>query len=297
MHSAEVPAAWSEPPTRPVPPLADQDGHAAYRSPGDAATPTVPPGPADDSVLLGEAAPNQQYLGGRLAYTQGEAESLDPLSPRFVARIIVQAIVFATIYWVGFVILFILFRTDGKVVYSLWTLVVAAGFWLSPVWTSVSEWKLMIDNKAAAFGAAFEHIAWVFRRRQTPVRKLSVQRMSLGGDTRDYLYAQDGIFRAYVACFPYGQDLYIGWTLWWRISPLGWLWTVIMRMWQTFTLRGSELHNIHRYDYGKALREAVHSAAREGVDAAVGKVSFQGAGTVGSEIPIETAGLSRRAPG
>jgi len=289
--------ATLDPPSRPVPPPSSQAVHNPYPPPGDATPGTVPSPSTDDNALLGEAAPNQQYLGGRLTYTQGEAESLDPLSPRFFARLIVQAFVFATIFWIGLVILGILFRADGKVVYGLWTLAVGLTFWLSPVWTSVSEWKLMIDDKATAYTAAFEHIAWVFRRRQTPVQMLSVKRISLGAASRDYLYAQDGIFRAYIACFPYGQDLYIGWTLWWRISPLGWCWTVFMRTWQTLTLRGSELHNIHRYDFGKAMREAVHSAAREGVDAAIGKVSFQGTGTIGSEIPIETTGLSRRTPG
>jgi hypothetical protein len=288
--------ALPTPPQRPAQPTG-QDGREPYRAPNDSAPRNIPPRPLDDNALLGEAAPNQQYLGARLTYVQGEAESLDPLSPRFFARLVMQAFIFATIFWIGLVILGAIFRTDGKVVYGLWVLVVGFAFWLSPIWTSVSEWKLMIDDKAAAYAAAFEHIAWVFRRRQTPVQKLSVKRISLGQASRDYLYAQDGIFRAYVACFPYGQDLYIGWTLWWRISPLGWCWTVFMRTWQTFTLRGSELHNIHRYDYGKALREAVHSAAREGVDAAVGKISFQGAGTIGSEISIEATGLSRRAPG
>lgn len=232
----------------------------------------------------------------RLAYSQGEAESLDPLSVRFVARLFVQVVVFATIFWLGLAVLFVLFRTGTRAPYLLWVVAVGLAFWLSPVWTSVSEWKLVLDAKAPAFQAAFEHIAWVLRRRETPLQKLNVQRLSLGSASRDYLYAQDGIFRAYVSCFPYGQDLYVGWSLWWRISPLGWCWIAVKRTWQTFTLRGSELHNIHRYDDAKALREAIHAAAREGVDAAVGKIDLQGAGTIGSEIPIKMTGLSRRAP-
>ena len=103
---------------------------------------------------------------------------------------------------------------------------------------------------------------------------------------------QDGIFCGYVVSLPYGRDLYVGWTYWWRLSAVRWLWTALTRAYQHLTFRGSQLHAVHRYDSAKALREAIHGAARQGLDAATGVVEFQGAGTIGSQLKIEPVGLA-----
>ena len=42
--------------------------------------------------------------------------------------------------------------------------------------------------------------------------------------------------------------------------------------------RGTNLYVTLRYDYARAMREAMHSVAREGVDVAVGRVQAQGQG-------------------
>ena len=158
-------------------------------------------------------------------------------------------------------------------------------FW--PFRIALSEWNFMIDGEGDAAPNVFNHIAWAFQKRETPVA-FRVQRLHLGQSaSRDYLFVQDGVFRGYVSAFSYGRDLYIGWTYWWRLSPWGWGILSLRRLWQTMTLRGSELHRIHRYDRAGALREAIHGAAREGVDAATGVVPLQGKGTVGSDIPVE----------
>jgi hypothetical protein len=253
----------------------------------------VLPEDSRDSELLGQSAPNQQYLGSRLLFREGEAESLDPLSPRFLKAILVHAVIVYVIWAVGAILLFILGAVVGSrtlefLLLGLWWLAVGIVFWWAPVWVSLSEWKFMLDGKGGAADAAFQHIAWVFRRRATPVTGLKVQRLSLGGGrTRDYLYVQDDVFRGYVACFAYGHDLYVGWSLWWRISPVQWLWIGLVRIYQALTLRGFELHKIHRYDMAKALREALHGASREGLDAVTGMVSYAGDGTIGAEIPLE----------
>lgn len=252
------------------------------------------PDTSGESELLGQAAPNQQYLGQRLLYQQGDAESLDPVSPRFVKAILVHALIVYVVWAVGAIVLAVVFEVAvGSsaltfLVVGLWWLVMGIVFWWSPVWVSLSEWKFMLDGQAQSANAAFEHIAWVFKRRATPVTGLKVQRLSLGaGASRDYLYVQDHVFRGYVSSFAYGNDLYVGWSLWWRISPVHWLWIAFVRIYHAITLRGFELQRIHRYDNAKALREALHGAAREGLDAVSGMVSFAGRGTIGSEIPIE----------
>lgn len=200
--------------------------------------------------------------------------------------------------WIaGTIVIFIIFGAAdlqlALVISGVFQFVLGFVVWWQPVWVPISEWKFMLDGKGEIANAAFEHSASAFRRRGTPVTP-RVQRILLGRDaSRDYLYVQDGIFRGYLVAFPYGRDLYVGWTYWWRLSTVHWLWIGLTRIYHHLTLRGSQLHAIHRYDGAKALREAIHSAAREGLDAASGLVAFEGRGTVGSDLRVEEIGQAR----
>ena len=264
--------------------------------PGDA-SPMAPPAGLRDTELLGEAGANEQYLGERLLYRDGEAESLDPLTWRFLKALvvhwfalsIVSSIGVALVYFIGGAIN----RTFGMVLALLFALVMGVLLWWAPVWVPISEWKFMLDGKSERAWPAFEHITWAFLQRSTPVSP-RVQRINLGdGLTREYLVVRDGIFCGYVVSLPYGRDLYVGWTYWWRLSAVRWIWIGLTRAYQHLTLRGSQLHTVHRYDSAKALREAIHGASRQGLDAATGVVEFRGQGTIGSQLKIESVGLAR----
>ncbi len=240
--------------------------------------------------MLGEAAPNDQYTGLRLVYGEGPAQSLDPLSWRFFLALCFHWLIGYALSWVLIGLLFLLGVRSPDAIGIVWLLWFVA-FAFTPVLASISEWKFMVDGKGEAAPQAFDHIAWVIRARETPINRLSVRRVRLGlGASRDYLYGQMGMFRGYVSCFSFGRDLYIGWTFWWRLSTIRWWLLFIQRLFHIVTLRGSEVHSIHRYDNAKALREAIHSAARQGVDAASGEIAFQGSGTIGTDIPIDTLG-------
>jgi hypothetical protein len=144
-----------------------------------------------------------------------------------------------------------------------------------------------------AVAEVLDHIAWVLRGRATPLTSLEVRRLHPpGGETvKDYLELRSTIFYGYVACFPYGTDLYVGWAFWVRLSPFWYLCMVIMRIWQSLTNRGNDLYTSLRFDTARALREVMHSAAREGTDVAVGERQGQGRGIVGTAIRVtESAG-------
>jgi hypothetical protein len=155
----------------------------------------------------------------------------------------------------------------------------------------------MVDDKAEIAPTAFEHITWAFHRRQSPVSSLRVKRLGQGHARRDYLQVRDRVFTGYVSCFPYGGDLFIGWTLWWNLSPFRWCLIAAGRLWQMLTMRGTYVHVLARYENGKALREALHGAAREGIDVASGTIAAQGYGTIGSEIPVELVAAPAELPG
>ena len=103
---------------------------------------------------------------------------------------------------------------------------------------------------------------------------------------RDYLELNSGIFYGYVACFGYGQDLYIGWTYWSKLSPIRYVFIFFARLWQSLFNRGSDLYVSLRFDSARALRKTMHRATRQGVDVAVGRLEAQGQGIIGSAIPV-----------
>ena len=103
---------------------------------------------------------------------------------------------------------------------------------------------------------------------------------------RDYLELNSGIFYGYVACFGYGQDLYIGWTYWSKLSPIRYVFMFFARLWQSLFNRGSDLYVSLRFDSARALRKTMHRATRQGVDVAVGRLEAQGQSIIGSAIPV-----------
>jgi hypothetical protein len=258
--------------------------------------------------LIGRSQPNQTYVGHRLLYEQNIVESMDPLSWTFVKEMLFQALM---IWFAGFALsivpslIFIVGSAQNSGVLRLLGglgLFIAGPvlwvyFWFHRISAVKSEWKLLVDDQGPAAGQVFAHITWALKRRRTPIRSLKVRRLSQPGrQQRDYLELRDGIFTGFVSAFAYGDDLYIGWSLLWNLSPFRWVIAWLGRLYLVFTGRGSQLHLMHRYENAKAMREAMHSAAREGVDAAAGAVACQGSGTIGSDIEVEVVASSDDVP-
>jgi hypothetical protein len=262
--------------------------------PGDGAWPGGSSGPDLADAALGQATPNAQYLGHRLVYKDVPEGSFDPLGN---SKLLMQFALHLLLYWVVYSIgallggivlaLFGLVIRNFSVAVVLWCiaaviigLAFACLYWLVPVPAQLSEWKFFVDGKASVAPVTFDHIAWALQQRQTPLDSVQVRRLNLaGGEGRDYLEVRRGLFSGLICSFAYGQDLYVGWTFWLRISPLRYLLMLLARLWQTLMRRGTDLYVSLRYDYARAMREAMHSAAREGVDVAIGHERPQGQGT------------------
>jgi hypothetical protein len=185
------------------------------------------------------------------------------------------------IWWLGAfigVIVLVLFSlvhagTVGVVLFGLAAgvvgLTLAICYWFLKIPIQLSEWKFSLDRRADAAPLVFNHIAEVLKQRRTPLDSLLVRNLNLPGvGNRDYLELRTGMFYGYVACFPYGDDLFVGWTFWVQISPIRHLFMFIARMWQNITGKGNDLYQSLRYDDARAMRETMHSAAREGIDVA-----------------------------
>ena len=262
------------------------------------------PQAAEAAAAVGLGTPNAQYLGLRLVYDKEPEGSFDPLgNTRLLVQFARHFLQYVVLYFLGgfvsaIVLLFLhlLGLPVGVAVtlLSIGALLTAIVFgclyWLLPVPALLSEWKYSVDDKAAAAPVAFEHIAWAVRLRQTPLDLIQVRHLNLaGGQGRDYLELRRGLFTGFISCFAYGQDLYVGWTFFLRISPLRYLLMALARVWQTLKRQGTDLYVTLRYDYARAMREAMHSVAREGVDVAVGQLRPQGQGIIGEAVKVKVS--------
>jgi hypothetical protein len=253
------------------------------------------------AAAAGQRTPNAQYLGLRLQYDKEPEGSFDPLgNPRLLVQFFRHALQYFVLYFLGgfvtvIVLLFLhllglpvgVVVTFGVIGATLTAIGFGCLYWLLPVPALLSEWKFSVDDKGAAAPVTFEHIAWAVRRRETPLDLIQVRHLNLaGGQGRDYLELRRGLFTGFISCFAYGQDLYVGWTFYLRISPLRYLLMALARVWQTLKRQGTDLYVTLRFDYARAMREAMHNVAREGVDVAVGQLRPQGQGIIGEAVKV-----------
>jgi hypothetical protein len=279
-------------------PLAANEVRDMYGSAEDGASEGATPVTTDAAV--GRGSPNAQYLGNRLGYEKTPEASFDPVgSPRVLGVFVSKAFLYLLVYLVAaalFAVILGLWAASGHPAGALGTwltggfvaaIALFALFMLLKVPVLLSEWKFFVDDKGAAAGPTIEHIAWSLQRRQTPLDGMSVRRVRRSGVSRDYLEVRRSLFTGLISCFPYGEDLFVGWTFWLEISPIRYLLLGIQAM-ARGTGKGGGLASALRYDYAAAMREAIHSAAREGVDVAAGQLAPQGQGSVAA-MPIVVA--------
>lgn len=235
-------------------------------------------GPAAGEGVIGVAVPSDVYLGRRLVYETSPEPAFDPLrNSRFPRELLLAALAGLVLLVAGTILLAlegsVLGVTRVQVVvaaYAWWGMAYYA-FLLRPIPVLHSEWKLLLEKRGDAARSAFEHIQWALERRGGEVGG-AILRLGLpAGDTRDYLELRDaagGDFRGFVSCFAHGDDLFIGWTFWLYISPMRFAGLTLQRVLQAIRLRASELYLTLGYERVAALREALHAATREGIDAA-----------------------------
>lgn len=284
-----------------------QPTSAAVAASANAGWPNSRNGPMPTEAAAGLRTPNAQYLGLRLVYDKEPEGPFDPLGNlRLLVQFARHFFQYLVLYFVGgfvsaIVLLFLhlLGLSVGvavtlEVIGAVLTLIVFGCLWLLlPVPALLSEWKFSVDDKAAVAPVAFEHIAWAVRRRETPLDLIQVRHLNLaGGQGRDYLELRRGLFTGFISCFAYGQDLYVGWTFYVRISPLRYLLMALARVWQTLKRQGTDLYVTLRFDYARAMREAMHNVAREGVDVAVGQLRPQGQGIIGEAVKVTVSKIS-----
>ncbi len=238
----------------------------------------------------GATEQNVVYLGNRLMYRH-DAEEIDPVrSPTVIAQLVLQMFLFIAgpallTFGVGIAagILTVINAVASNpltgALGSLARIVFVLGFlatfvawviaWFRTVPIRNAEWIMFLDDKGPAAPAVFAHVTGAFQRRRTPADAVRVKRVPLpGGGHRDMLEVRYGVFMGYITAYGFGSDLHIGWVYYWHLSLWRYLLLGIGNLLNGLRGRQTEVHVLARYEPAKTMREALHAAAREGVDVA-----------------------------
>ncbi|MFD5901191.1 hypothetical protein ACFWHG_06770 [Streptomyces microflavus] len=151
----------------------------------------------------------------------------------------------------------------------------------------ISEWKSLVEDRGDAAELAYAAIQGSLSRRRMPLASSPERiRSDLGPEIVSHrLVIGYGPYIAYVTVFAYGTSLYLGWTMWRRrtgISYVGTFWKDVLG---GVLGRTGTVNQMLRTEGARAMREAVHSAVREGVEAVATSLDRPAAATFGAAPP------------
>lgn len=145
-----------------------------------------------------------------------------------------------------------------------------AVFLVSKVSEPAGEWRVLLDGRGTHAESVYVEIARVVRERGLPVVPV-FRRIRTGGEPSRVTHRmalRDGGYVAYLSVFAYGTGLYVGWVM--RRERRG---TELVRQFVSDFVRGfggTDTEKVMmRTEPPRAMREALHAAAREGLCAAV----------------------------
>jgi hypothetical protein len=253
---------------------------------------------------------NESYIGERLLYQRsGEVEIglTDAIDGADAKRILRTALLGAVVLGVGFLLLAALGSLGGSssrgssggsffaVLALLLPWAWMALVLLVPRTEVLSDWHLLLDGKAeiaeTAYGVVYRALTV---DHQIPAM-ITPRRVRVGPPVRgvrNLLHVAIGKYYSYVSVFAFGRDLYLGWTLWRKQLPL-----LIVLRWIT-SLFGADpgYSGMIEMEPIKALREAVHNALRQAIEAAVVGRAIPIAETFGHDLPVEPLAGGNHAP-
>jgi hypothetical protein len=176
-------------------------------------------------------------------------------------------------------------------------------FWalllLTKIPEPIAEWNTLLENKAGAAASSYATIFGALRRRHIPVY---VEAKRIRSDilspevVNNRLVLTDRSYAGYVSVFAYGTSLYVGWTMWRDRYGAQLIAAFVKDMVGSFYGRTGLINQMLRTEKPRAMREAMHSAVREGVDVAIAGVEVPIASTFGYELPIEDLSATSPSP-
>lgn len=243
-------------------------------------------------AAAGPVSPNEVYIGGRLSYLRsGEVEKqfIAAVDGHQTILLLGRCLISAIVMGIFSLVLCAWWfddRTTASTLAFLTTLIVFIVMLVAPSDELLSEWQLLLDGKAEIADSAYAVIFRVLRdQRRIPVSiqaRRRVTRQPVRG-IRNFLLVRLGNYQVQVSVFAFGADLYMGWTLWRQQAPI----TIVLG-WLSSLFRGNvEFRTLLDVESVKALRESVHNALRQSIEAAAAELDVSIVATFGYDIPVE----------
>ncbi|MGW0996638.1 hypothetical protein [Streptomyces sp. NPDC002520] len=249
-------------------------------------------GGATDWAAAGAVGPNASYRNQTLQYRDVELAFDESVAFSTIKRLWFAAAAFSTLVFLVVGVLPALFAGSFDAL-SPGLVISFVVFWLTLLLTRlnepISEWKTLLEEKAAASSSAYAAIYGALARRHIPLSAVPARvRSDITPEVvHNRLVITSGRYVAYVTVFAYGTSLYVGWTMWRSRPGFVVIGHFLKDILGSFVNRAGNLNQMLRTDRPRAMREAVHSAAREGVEIAVQGIEVPLASTFGQEIPIQ----------
>ncbi|MFF2363378.1 hypothetical protein ACFVU0_11765 [Streptomyces sp. NPDC058122] len=250
-----------------------------------------------------ESLSNATYLGNQLKYSikvDGKLSGVvDPSDLQSFLKRARWAFMAAVIFMIPVALLLVLItQSVGGAIPALFVpLLASLATFFIPSRQGLSEWQLVVDGKGAAADSAYGVIYQVIRTRQLPVSVVPRRFRTAHDPTiKNFLVITDREYQAYVSVFAYGTGLYVGWSLWSSRRPMAMFGRFLKDSLSSPFKGQSEFKGQISSQRARALREAVHSAVREGIDAANHDLHVPLSQTFGHDIPVETVNTPQAAP-
>ncbi|MFD8940209.1 hypothetical protein ACFV0R_33995 [Streptomyces sp. NPDC059578] len=249
-------------------------------------------------AATGAVGPNAAYRNQTMRYEGVELNFDESVSIRTVFQLWFQAAVASLLVFLVFGLLPALASSsdslgEGGAMDVGWILSVIA-FWVvllaSRINEPISEWKSLLEDKHAASSSAYAAIYGSLTRRAVPVSAAPVRiRSDMEPEVvNNRLVVKSGRYVCYVTVFGYGTSLYVGWTMWRSRSGAVIIGHFLKDLVGGMFNRTGVINQMLRTERARAMREAVHSAAREGVEVAVQGIEVPLATAFGQEPPIQS---------
>ena len=267
-------------------------------------------------AAAGPGGGDTAYRTQSLKYTPIEL-SLDESVPfQVLFRLWLSAVV---VSWIVFMIFFLLWLFTGGArsttdafgqsngpdiaLLSVGALVSFVAFWFVLLFSRlpepIAEWKVLLEEKANAAEYAYAAIYGSLARRRIPVNAVPARVRSdvlTHEIVNNRLVISERGYMAYATVFAYGTSLYVGWTMWRNRFGAQLIGTFLKDLVGGMLGRTGVINQMLRTEKVRAMREAVHSAVREGVEVAIQGVEVSIVSTFGYEIPIQDLTLPAPAP-
>jgi hypothetical protein len=218
---------------------------------------------------------NAAYLDKTLLHIPMETYFDESVDWRTIVRLWFRSAVCAFTFFLIMVIISLSSTPDVLGIGALVTFVI---FWLvflvSRLDEPIGEWRVVLEDRAAAAPAVYSAIRGKLAERRMPIRSSEARRTRVPeGTVTNHLILIDGHYQVFVSVFAYGSSLYLGWMMWRSRRGILLVGRFIYDLLAGLAGRLDAIDLMLRTERPRAMREVVHALSREGLHVAVERIA------------------------